>query len=146
MGVSGLMAYQVTRTIRKPNGRTYTYTFWQESVRVPGRKTPKTVYLGRGEKPRRWWQPIPDEERGLKYIERQMEKYPELPEGLQVSERTAKAATLFKERTELNLQTKSADPVVPIEKSQPEAPQKEAEPAESDPAAAEGSGIDGAPA
>jgi hypothetical protein len=132
------MAYQVTRTIRKKNGRSYTYTFWQMSVRVPGRKTPKTIYLGRGSRPLLpFIGRVPEDQQGLAYIERQMAKYPsavrERPGGPLSEERQqikAQAASARHARTvateigrfnkdtglRMNLHEVNA-PVVPIEKT-----------------------------
>ena len=121
------MAFTRTRTI---NGKQYTYE--EHRWREGGKVRSKSVYLGPGVKPRAIFTPIRDEERGLRYIERQMAKYPGDPFATKEAERQAATNTVGKELGVTLSQ--EGEEVTPIEKSTTEAPSREASQAEANPA------------
>ncbi len=87
------MTYRVVKTI---NGRQYVYE--QTSYRVGKKVKTKSVYLGRVAS---IFAPIPAEERGLRYIARQMEKYPAPP----VARASPVPVPIEKPPTEINYAT-----------------------------------------
>lgn len=101
------MVFQRTR-IHKKTGRSYTY--WEERYRENGKV--KSRHLGKS--PRRWYQPIPDEERGLRYIDQLIEKYPGDPFATKAAEIEAARAAVSKE-----LGVDLSPSAVPIEKVSP---------------------------
>lgn len=94
-----------TKTVRK-DGRVYQYTYWQQSVRLG--KRVKSLHLGK----------VPPHEIGLRYIAKQIEKYPGDPyttKKEEIAEKAVKAAAQFKENTGLDLPTTPS--TEPVEKS-----------------------------
>ena len=96
------MAFLRKKTIRK-NGKIYYYTYWQQSVRQGKRVL--SLHLGK----------VPPEKSGLRYIERQIAKYPGDPFAAKAAERQAVKDKVAKE---LGVTfAKDGETVTPIEKS-----------------------------
>jgi hypothetical protein len=128
------MAFTRIRTI---NGKQYLYE--EHRYREGGKVKSRSVYLGpaggsartgRGggvggaPAPRRWYQPIPDEERGVVYIDKLVEKYPGDPVVTKAAEMKAAATPATAEMASLAERSPSpetapdAAPSAPSEESE----------------------------